>query len=281
MLDVTISYVLTTRNKLPYLREVLSRLLSNVEPGDEIVVVDGGSTDGTREYLERLFGEGKIHYLVSERDSGEAHGYNKGILAARGEVIKLLTDDDAFHYPSIRRCSRLLVEHPDIDALGTDAGYVKDYLWWKRFRRPFSFCGLGLQIRRRSIPLIGLLSTCNMRVDLEYAYRLTSSKASLAWFTGSCYRRFFNPQSNSNRYWNMYREHSKCLRLYRPQAYLLRFRTWWMPYLIGVKRLVVRRRSILQKDFSQGAIRQWFCDADREMELANQSDPGEFLLPFS
>ncbi len=35
--EITLSYVLTTRNKLPYLKEVMKRLLENVQPDEEIV----------------------------------------------------------------------------------------------------------------------------------------------------------------------------------------------------------------------------------------------------
>ena len=56
-----LSYVLTTRNKLPYLKEVMTRLIENVQDDEEIVVVDGASTDGSVEYLKNQFEKGHIH----------------------------------------------------------------------------------------------------------------------------------------------------------------------------------------------------------------------------
>ena len=47
MADIALSYVLTTYNKLPYLRQVLERLVAARQADEEIVVVDGGSTDAT------------------------------------------------------------------------------------------------------------------------------------------------------------------------------------------------------------------------------------------
>ncbi|HRI80047.1 MAG TPA: glycosyltransferase, partial [Cyclobacteriaceae bacterium] len=56
---ITLSYVLTTYNKLPYLRVTIPYLLAACQPDEEIVVVDGGSQDGSAEYLAELHKSGK------------------------------------------------------------------------------------------------------------------------------------------------------------------------------------------------------------------------------
>jgi glycosyltransferase involved in cell wall biosynthesis len=60
----------------------------------ELIVVDGGSTDGTREILRR--NESRISYWESEPDRGIYHAWNKGIARARGEWITFLGSDDYF-----------------------------------------------------------------------------------------------------------------------------------------------------------------------------------------
>ena len=57
-----------------------------------MIVIDGASTDGTREVLARY--ESRIAVLVSERDDGIYDALNKGISLATGDVIGFLHGDD-------------------------------------------------------------------------------------------------------------------------------------------------------------------------------------------
>ncbi len=115
--NITLSYVLTTFNKLEYLKIVIGDLISNCKGDEEIIVTDGGSTDGSKDFLESLYNDGKIHQFISEKDSGEAHGFNKGILMANGIIIKLITDDDVFNYTVIKNCKNYLLKNSEIDIL--------------------------------------------------------------------------------------------------------------------------------------------------------------------
>ena len=101
MSTVSLTYLVNTFNKLPFLRCSMRQLLGNVQPGEEVVVIDGNSTDGSREYLEELADVGAITTYISKPDHGEAEGWNRGLLAARGDLIKLISDDDSFYYPGI------------------------------------------------------------------------------------------------------------------------------------------------------------------------------------
>jgi glycosyltransferase involved in cell wall biosynthesis len=196
--EIILSYVLTTRNKLPYLREVMKRLLENIQPDEEIVITDGASTDGTVEFLADLYKQGKIHQYISEPDCGEAHGFNKGILMASGILIKLLTDDDAFYYPGIQECKNFMLENKEVDyILGNIADvmigdkhtdnfvliklYERDFINWQQGKSSGTFfCGLSMMLRKASISIFGLLDTSFSHVDLEYSFRITHRKAKIA-----------------------------------------------------------------------------------------------------
>lgn len=193
MNGVTLSYIVTTRNKLPYLKEAMKRLLENLKDDEEIIIADGASDDGSSEYLESLYKEGKLQYFISEPDKCEAHGYNKCLLKARGEIIKFITDDDAFNYQIIHECKKFMLSHPKIDAIaGNTAGFnLKkidvDYRFEKCFQeyllneeKKFWFPGLGLMVRRDSLSLLGLFSTSTFLPDVEYSLRIMQ-KANLAW----------------------------------------------------------------------------------------------------
>lgn len=206
-----LSYVLTTYNKLPYLRQVVERLVAARQPDEEIVVTDGGSTDGTPEYLQGLLEAGLIQQFTSERDKGEAHGFNKGLLRARGELLKLVTDDDAFCYPAIREARLFMLAHPEIDvltgntglmhleALGTAQLYADvaaNFRRWMANRDVVWLIGLPLLIRRSSLALTGLFHTGVVQVDTEFTYRITSLNVNLAWSTAMLSVRLENPHSN-------------------------------------------------------------------------------------
>src|SRR4051812_8278690 len=94
--DIRISYIVATRNRAAFVRAALPMWESLKEPQDELIVIDGDSTDGTYEIL-RDAKPGLIDCLVHEKDRSEAHAFIKGFLRARGKLIKGLTDDDIFY----------------------------------------------------------------------------------------------------------------------------------------------------------------------------------------
>ncbi len=60
----------------------------------ELIVIDGGSTDGTLEVIRQ--NEDIIRYWVSEPDAGIYHAMNKGLSKARGEFVTFLNAGDAY-----------------------------------------------------------------------------------------------------------------------------------------------------------------------------------------
>ena len=197
---IKLSYVITTYNKLPYLKEVMRLLLINKKNDEEIVIADGGSNDGTFEFLRGLYDEGKIDQFISEKDKGEAHGYNKTFMMAKGDLIKVITDDDVFNYEAINKMKDYMQTNPDIEVMcgniisvnvmhsKTFFDYRKSYqVWFEQWANgeinsTFFSC-LPLLIRRKSIPLLGLFDTTFKHVDLEYSVRLTSQKRKVAFYT--------------------------------------------------------------------------------------------------
>ncbi|MDD3602581.1 MAG: glycosyltransferase family 2 protein [Sulfurovum sp.] len=72
------------------IRSVLSQNYSNIE----YIVIDGASTDGTVEVIEKY--EDQISTFVSEKDKGIYDGLNKGVALATGEIIGFLHSDDIY-----------------------------------------------------------------------------------------------------------------------------------------------------------------------------------------
>jgi len=75
-----------------FLEETIQSVLAQDYPDLEYVVVDGGSTDGTGEILEKY--RDQIDTIISEPDDGIYDAINKGIGLCAGEVIKIQNADD-------------------------------------------------------------------------------------------------------------------------------------------------------------------------------------------
>lgn len=73
------------------MRSVIDQSYKNIE----YIVIDGNSTDGTQEQIEKY--KEYIDVYISEIDKGPFDAYNKGIALASGDVIGILNSDDFFY----------------------------------------------------------------------------------------------------------------------------------------------------------------------------------------
>ncbi len=92
-----LSVVVPVYNEVANIREILRRIKATKLPS-EIVVVDDGSTDGSREVLAALDGKDNIRVLLHEANRGKGAAVRTGIGAARGDVI-LFQDADLEYNP--------------------------------------------------------------------------------------------------------------------------------------------------------------------------------------
>ncbi|MGL4726226.1 MAG: colanic acid biosynthesis glycosyltransferase WcaE [Scandinavium sp.] len=83
----------------------------------EWIVVDGGSGDGTAEFLENLNGEYNLRY-ISEKDKGIYDAMNKGINMARGNFAIFLNSGDVFHPEIVESVLQLGSKNDDAMYIG-------------------------------------------------------------------------------------------------------------------------------------------------------------------
>ena len=86
-----ISIVTLSFNQRAYLQEAMDSVLSQDYPNLEYIVVDPGSSDGSRETDQQLWPD-RSH--IFEPDRGAADGLNKGFARATGDVFGFLNADD-------------------------------------------------------------------------------------------------------------------------------------------------------------------------------------------
>jgi glycosyltransferase involved in cell wall biosynthesis len=85
---MTVSVIMTVLNEAVAIERLLESLASQTRPPDEVVVVDGGSTDGTVDVLERWAAGGALPLRVVRRPGANiSAGRNAAVAAARGDVI--------------------------------------------------------------------------------------------------------------------------------------------------------------------------------------------------
>lgn len=94
---MNLSVVIPVYNEEHNIREILRRVQAT-KLAKEIVVVDDGSQDGTREILKTLDGKGKIRVILHERNKGKGAAVVTGLNAAKGDVL-LIQDADLEYDP--------------------------------------------------------------------------------------------------------------------------------------------------------------------------------------
>ncbi|MBQ0028902.1 MAG: glycosyltransferase family 2 protein [Bacteroidales bacterium] len=103
-----VSAVITTHNRVDLLKRAIASVLNQTYSNVECVVVDDASTDDTNVYCESL----PINYIRISPDERRGGNYarNKGILAAKGEYVAFLDDDDYWHTNKIEEQMNLVRE---------------------------------------------------------------------------------------------------------------------------------------------------------------------------
>lgn len=104
----SITVITVCLNAAATISETLASVREQSYPHVEHLVVDGGSTDGTLEILERAEA---IRY-VSEPDDGLADAMNKGARLADGDVIAWLHADDLYRPGALQRAGAAFAAHP-------------------------------------------------------------------------------------------------------------------------------------------------------------------------
>jgi len=119
-----ISVITATYNSAATVAECLDSIASQDWPEVEHIVVDGGSTDGTLDVLERKFEQ--ISRLVSEPDDGIYDALNKGIGLATGEVVGFLHADDVLADDKVLSRIAASLSDPKVEGVYGDLQYVRN-----------------------------------------------------------------------------------------------------------------------------------------------------------
>jgi GT2 family glycosyltransferase/radical SAM superfamily enzyme YgiQ (UPF0313 family)/Tfp pilus assembly protein PilF len=120
------SIIIPVFNNLSLTRQCLESISENTDAPHEIIVVDNGSSDGTREYLQGLEAAGWVRVITNRNNQGFAKASNQGAKAARGEYLVFLNNDTIVQpgwLPELVACAR---KDEQIGAVGAKLLYADD-----------------------------------------------------------------------------------------------------------------------------------------------------------
>jgi glycosyltransferase involved in cell wall biosynthesis len=144
-LSVLVSVIVPVLNNRATLRRCLDSVLAQRNAGYELIVVDGGSTDGSLEIL-REYGE-RLPNWESKRDGGVYPAFNRGVRRARGDWLYFLGSDDYLRSEDVleRMAPHLAAAYPAHRVVYGQIAYVNRHGEtlvmqgepWPQFRRHF------------------------------------------------------------------------------------------------------------------------------------------------
>lgn len=105
-----VTIVTPSFNQVRFLEQTIRSVLGQDHPNLEYLLVDGGSTDGSLQIIQKY--SSQFAWWVSETDEGQADAINKGLQRARGEIVAWLNSDDLYLPGAINQALQAFDQHP-------------------------------------------------------------------------------------------------------------------------------------------------------------------------
>ena len=117
------SIIIPTYNCAQYLCNAIDSALNQSYPNIEVIVVDDGSTDNTKEILQKY--QGRI-IVLSQENKGVSAARNVGIAISKGEYLVTLDADDRWHYHRLKEVLTFMHSFPNYSAVFTNYHIVNN-----------------------------------------------------------------------------------------------------------------------------------------------------------
>lgn len=119
-----VSIITPSYNQANFLEETIRSVLDQGYPNLEYIIVDGGSTDGSLEIIQKY--ADRLAWWVSEPDQGQTDAINKGFSQAKGQILAWLNSDDTYLPGAVAEAVGYLQAHPEIGTVYGDANLIDD-----------------------------------------------------------------------------------------------------------------------------------------------------------
>jgi glycosyltransferase involved in cell wall biosynthesis len=118
----TLTVVTPSFNQAPFLERTIKSVLSQNYPHLEYLIIDGGSTDGSVDIIQRY--ADSLAYWVSEPDHGQTDALIKGFRRASGEIVAWLNSDDVYLPGALQQIGETFVHHPNAVVVYGDGQFL-------------------------------------------------------------------------------------------------------------------------------------------------------------
>lgn len=118
-----VSILLTCYNHIRYLPDAVAGIQNQTFQDFEVIAIDDGSQDGTREWLATRCPI-PVQTIFNERNLGTYASLNVALAAATGEFVAVLNDDDVWMPTKLERQIALLDSHPQVALVHTDGDFI-------------------------------------------------------------------------------------------------------------------------------------------------------------
>lgn len=117
--EVSVSIITPSYQQARFIERTLNSVAR--QGGVEHIVMDGGSTDGTVEILERW--KDRVTFTVAP-DDGQTAAINAGIARSRGEILAYLNSDDVYYDGAVAAALEAFESDPSVDVVYGDADFI-------------------------------------------------------------------------------------------------------------------------------------------------------------
>ncbi len=119
-----ISVVMPSFNQAVFLERAILSMLNQNYPNTELIVLDGGSHDGSIEIIQRY--ERYLAFWSSEPDKGQAQALNRGLAMATGDLVAWQNSDDLYLPNAFNTIAEAIRAFPQTDLIICDNFLIKD-----------------------------------------------------------------------------------------------------------------------------------------------------------
>ena len=120
-----ITVVTPSFNQAKYLEQTILSVLNQNYPNLEYIIIDGGSTDGSKDIIEQYADH--ISFSLSEPDRGQTEAINKGLVKATGEWIAWQNSDDIYYPGVFRELAETAALYPEVGLIIGDMMLIDEH----------------------------------------------------------------------------------------------------------------------------------------------------------
>jgi glycosyltransferase involved in cell wall biosynthesis len=120
-----VTIVTPSFNQADFLEAAIQSVLGQIYPRIEYIIMDGGSTDGSLDVIQKY--AGKLGYWESTKDKGQTDAINKGFNRAGGDILAWLNSDDTYATPqAVADAVNFLLANPHVAMVYADCNFIDE-----------------------------------------------------------------------------------------------------------------------------------------------------------